>query len=620
MTRFPVPPSPKREVISVEFFRGVDLNNASSNVDIHRSPEAPNMMRDEVGKVRKRTGFEVTTAYAGKRINGVFMWGGGRLVHAGGELFGDGEEPLYTGMADNRSRAWRFGGRLYIQDGIKFLAYDGETVKPVEDDAYVPTIIISRNPGGGGTTLEPLNLLGRKWTESFLGAASITAYQLTTDNLGADEVKAEKLNSSGVWQALKEKADFTVNRTTGRVTFSVAPGVSPITGQDNVRITAAKTREGYADRINRCGIGAVYGVNGSPDRLFVSGDPEHPNLDYYSQMNDPTYFGDTWYSALGQDGAEIIGYSVVGNLLAAHKKESGDGRNIVLRAGVMEGEGSSAEAAFPIVSALQGEGAIGKHAFGYLGSEPLFLTSLGIYAITSAELTGDRYAQQRDFYVSPALQAEDGLEEAFGYVWRDFYLLAVNTRVYLLDGLQKTYETGAPYSTFQYECYYWTGIDARVMWEEDGALCFGTSGGMLCRFYKDADRPASYNDAGKPIKAYWDTPDIGGDSFYRNKTFRFLAVRLASAVLTGLRVYAQKKGIWSLLYDAKEKARYLDWGYIDFSKLVFSSDRTPKTHGGKIKLKKVDKVRFRLLNEALDEPFGVYALALEYTEGNYYKG
>jgi hypothetical protein len=43
--------------------------------------------------------------------------------------------------------------------------------------------------------------------------------------------------------------------------------------------------------------------------------------------------------------------------------------------------------------------------------------------------------------------------------------------------------------------------------------------------------------------------------------------------------------------------------------------------GGKIKVKKVDKARFRLLNEEKDEPFGIYAFALEYTEpGSRFKG
>lgn len=74
-------------------------------------------------------------------------------------------------------------------------------------------------------------------------------------------------------------------------------------------------------------------------------------------------------------------------------------------------------------------------------------------------------------------------------------------------------------------------------------------------------------------------------------------------------------------YTSGEKARYFDWSYINFSKFVFSTDRTPHTLGGKIKIKKVDKCRFRILNKETDEPFGLYAFATEYTEaGNNYKG
>ena len=103
-------------------------------------------------------------------------------------------------------------------------------------------------------------------------------------------------------------------------------------------------------------------------------------------------------------------------------------------------------------------------------------------------------------------------------------------------------------------------------------------------------------------------------------------MRLASAVLTGVKIHALRQGIWNKqkddwgqIFDAKDRARYLDWSYIDFSKFVFSADRTPRTLWGKIKLKKVDKVRFRIQNSEVNEPFGLYAFGLEWKEpgGNY---
>ena len=129
----------------------------------------------------------------------------------------------------------------------------------------------------------------------------------------------------------------------------------------------------------------------------------------------------------------------------------------------------------------------------------------------------------------------------------------------------------------------------------------------------------SYNDDGAAIDAYWETSDFDGKIFFHVKTFTGLAVRLAAAVNTGVVVYAQVRGMWKQVFASGAKARYFDWSYIDFSKFTFSSDRTPRTLYGKIKLKKADKVRFRLQNNVLNEPFGLYAFGLQFKEpgGNY---
>ncbi len=622
MARFRVPASPVRQVISIEEFRGVDLYNAPSNVHKSRSPEAPNMIRDEVGKVRKRMGYETIHAFQGQRINGVHRYKTDRLVHAGNALYRNAEEtPIYSGMNDTRSLGWRMGQKLYLQDGMRMLVYDGETVRPVDEDAYVPTIIISRGPQGGGTTLEPLNLLGRKWTEQFLGEEGTTSYSLTADLLDADPVIVKTLVSSGSWVERSEGVDFTVNRLTGVVTFTSAPGISPVTGADNISITAAKTREGYAERINHCNVGVLYGVNGAPDRLFVAGNVRHQGTDHYSQIQDPTYFGDIWYLSAGQEDSDIVGYSVAGTLLAVHLRQNGDGRNILLRSGIMVETPSGETAAFPIVSALQGEEASARHGFAYLNGEPLYLTQMGVYGLAERELGGDRFAQLRSLFIRPALQTEPDPGEMVVFAWRDLCLISGGTgTVYVMDGLQKAYDANAPSSSFQYECYVWNGPEARVFWEEDGLLCFGTPDGRLCRFFDSQDDPEAYNDDGAPIRAYWDTPDLDGKLFYQSKTFRYVSVRLASAMLTGLKIYVQKRGLWSLLFDAGEKARFFDWSYVDFSKVVFSADRTPKTVGGKILIKKVDKAKFRLLNETLNEPFGLYSFALEFTQSGKYHG
>lgn len=623
MAQFNVPSESQKYSAVVETFRGVDLNNSPSNVDKSRSPAAPNMIRDQVGKVRKRMGYETkVTAPGGAAINGVHHLMEETLVHAGAKLYrlsdtdGTWELTEIGAMADACSRSFVFDQKLYLLDGTTYQVYDGTTLAAVADSATVPTIIISRRPTGGGQSYQGLNLLGRKWTESFLGTADATVYQLTTKDLAEDAVTARVLNADGVWEEKTEGTDFTVDRAAGTVTFTTAPGASPVTGQDNVQITAAKEREGYLDTINRCTIAAVYGVGGSTDRVFLSGNGDKPGVDWYSNFEDPAFFPDTNYTKLVRDGARVTGYTVLSNTLAAFIDGASDGRNVVVRSGVLDENG---DAVFRVSNTMIGQDAVAPDTFCRTDKEPLFLTNRGVYAITAEELTGEKYSQERSYYIASAIGAAQGRENACACTYGDFYALALDGTIYLLDLQQKTYERNSPYSSFQYECYYWPGIPAKVLFLDGDALCFGTEDGKLCRFHTNVDDVTSYNDDGAAIDAYWETSDFDGKIFFHVKTFTGLAVRLAAAVNTGVVVYAQVRGMWKQVFASGAKARYFDWSYIDFSKFTFSSDRTPRTLYGKIKLKKADKVRFRLQNNVLNEPFGLYAFGLQFKEpgGNY---
>lgn len=65
-TQFKVPASPKRDILEIDNFLGVDLTNSGDNVDERRSPYAPNMIRDVPGKVRKRMGYKVEAYLEGE--------------------------------------------------------------------------------------------------------------------------------------------------------------------------------------------------------------------------------------------------------------------------------------------------------------------------------------------------------------------------------------------------------------------------------------------------------------------------------------------------------------------------------------------------------------------------
>ena len=606
--------SPGRYCLQLETFRGIDLNNAPGNVDISRSPDAPNMIRGETGKVRKRMGYKSESRVYAARINGVFLFKGIRLVHAGKVLYWTtkaGIAKTYSGLADTRSQARALGGKLCLLDGQCMLLFDGEAITRAQDSAYIPTLLIAKRPGpnSGGTVLEPLNLLSRKWIEQYQGDASGKVYYLSVQALASDAPLVETLNASGTW-VTTATSQYTFSAANGTVTFTTAPAKPTVDGVDNVRITVAKDRAENLAKVNKCTLIEAYGVGGNPDRLFLSGNPDCPGDDFYCDLNDPTYFGDTWFSSFGQDGTSIVGYSVLGNSLLTHKNSEASS-GIIVRSGTLIND----QAAFPVVNTLSGEAAIGSFSFGNLGKEPFFLTRRGVYSVTAAELTGEKFSQQRSFYIAPALMAEPDLTEGCALVWKDFYLLAVNNRVYILDGQQKSYSPSEPYSSHQCEAYLWENIPARVLWEESDTLCFGTEDGRICRFSQDSHNPASYSDDGAAIHAHWDTPDLSGSYFFRRKTFRSIAVRLFSAPITSLKMRVQRQGMWHDIKSENRKFRYFDWSYINLADMVFNSDRTPNTIIARIRVRGVDKARFRLENSEKDEPFGLYSLALEYSEG-----
>ena len=518
---------------------------------------------------------------------------------------------LVNGFVDDRSNTYvdEYGYRHYV--------------KRVEDDAYIPLVTISKDPSGGGTPHNDLNLLTPAFIEQFLAQEDPNThvwpknYHLSFTGLDEVEPKVWLLDANGEWDLKEYGTDYTCDYANGIIKFTTAPGASPVEGEDNVKVEAYRTIEGYADQINKCTIGILYGVNGASDRLFVSGNPDYINRDWYSWLNDPTYFPDTSYSVLGTSGSAIIGYSIISNYLAAHKDWMERDQNIILR----EGDLVDSEPSFRIINTLQGAGAIAPFSFAYLATEPLFLTRQGVFAVTAQDITGEKYAQNRSYFLDGKLLKEQNLDNAYAFVYQDMYWLCLNNVAYILDGLQPIRtDTSMPYATRQYAGFYRTNLPARIMWEKDEKLYFGTEDGRVCVFFTDKYSLDSYSDDGEPIEAIWETPDIDGKLFYKNKTLRYIALRLDSALATSVNIFVMNRGLWQFIKKDDTSGRYLSFSHLVFSKLSFSGDKTQHTISTKVRVKKVDKFRLRLVNDELNEPFGLFNIAFEYVENGNYKG
>lgn len=538
---------------------------------------------------------------------------------------------VYDNANQHLSKSWQFNKSLYILDGKDIYSYaiGDETVSPIgEENGYIPTLTIAKSPNGGGVSYEPLNMLQPGFYETFQSDGS-PIYQLSFGNLDSTPVKVWVMNSSGGWDEKVEGTDFNVNRGAGFVDLYNAPSAPALTGEDDVKILAYRTVPGYRERITKCTNGTLFGVGGAEDRLFLTGNPDYPNWDFYSEQYNPSYFPDTGYSALGSEQSAIVGYALVNNYLAAFKDGFDTSQSVFIREGdlvvkqqkIGDATYEVSEPAFKLINTLQGNGVIAPYAFGYLTTEPLFLTKSGIYAITAQDITGEKYSQNRSFYLNGELTKENNLEDAVATTFNDMYILAINNQLYILDGLQATRtDRSEPYSTRQYVGFHCINVPAICLWTDDDTLWFGTGDGKVCRFKTDVEDPESYNDDGKEIYCCWETPDLDGKLFYKNKTFRYFAIRMMKVLRTSVKLYSEKLGAWSFIKEDKTAGLTFDFENVDFEAFSFSTDRSEKVVHTKVRVKKVDKARFRVENNKLNEPFGLIDLALEYIESGNYKG
>ena len=606
-------PTLRRTVISE--FRGADLRSDPSAMQTSRSPSCVNMMRGAPNQVRKRMGYTPVARYSGA-INGRYAYKDQEVIHAGTRLY-LGAVLKFNKMNDAPSVGFCMGDRLYILDGTHYYCFDGTRVQNVSDVAYSPVVMISKNPDGtGGSVLEERNLLTGKWTDGFYPDGVAVDYQLSFSELDDNAVTAYSLSSDGKqWNEMIENINFTVNRTTGVVTFAKAPAKSPVEGADGLRISASRDNGEQAIRITGSDVCTVYDESVLGARVFVTGCAAYPNRDFWSAQNDPTYFPDVNYSVLGQSNARIMGYSRVGGCLAAHKGAPENAIFVRTATQIPQTDGTQT-LGFRIESVLPGHTPLSRFGFAALDGEPLYLTDGGICALTATTPYGNRCEQGRSYFIDPALAAEETPEQAQAVVYRGFYVLGFPSgRVYLLDGHQKFYVKAQPYSSFQYECFYWDNVPATRMWVHENRLYFGTQKGYVFRFYDDPTAAVSYNDNGAAIAAEWQTPELAGTRFDAAKCFRRYSVRINSAGSTSMNgAYRVSGGAWTALADAEIPVRRWQFSKLKFSTLGFGSCAGAQTVRGRLAIHGADRMALRVGNRALHEPFGLCTIAIDYTQ------
>ena len=462
-------------------FKGVDFSN--KDVAFNRSPDALNMWKNykqSLGKcVETRPDIELLDTYS-NTVYGLFFYDIGnvrhKIVHCGTELLdivGNTRKVIYTGMNPRKSNFAVYNQILFIQDGIQYLEYDGEICQDVV--GYIPTTTISRNPNGGGTMYEDVNLLTGIRKNSFSADGTSTDYYLDSTNLDTDFTLVVMVNDELV-------RDYTVDKTKGIVTFATAPEKPNTDGADNVVITFKKTINGYRNRIEKCTLLTVF-----DNRIFFSGNKDYPNAVFHCSLNNPRYISDTDYYNEGMDLSPVRSMVAGNNALWVFKEPSQANTTVFYHNPTIDSELGKI---YPSTHSSISTGCIGGAV--NFNDDIVFFSDRGMEGI-SGDITTEQIIAHRSSLVDNKLLNEADYKDMILEEYEGYLLVIIGNKVYLADSRQKVQID----EHLEYEWYYWElSKEVTCTLVKDGVLYLCTKDGIYTLTKKVTE-----------ITSYWTTPE-----------------------------------------------------------------------------------------------------------------
>lgn len=453
-------------------------------------------------------------------------------------------------LTSTRSQVFYCAGRMYIIGCGDYLVYGtwngGESFELrrvwEDEDTYVPhtTVNIGGTEEDTRETLESVNSLTRRRINGLVGlpdGQDYGFYQLdaSVDEDGMFEIRNTVTGEvftrgSKLWTGPYEVGGHTIDGDFYDIECYSIPGYSTAsvgyvclqTGQlylhrlkewiwptdttgtsvIEVLFTHTPTAEEagvdeadfvpYDERVGRCSFGVMYGVNGNTDQLFLAGNPAFANVDFYSWVDDLTYFPDNFNIATGSPEHAVVGYArLADNTLALFKQTAaGAQASIFYRTGYAEntnddnGVFRSIKIKFPTSAGNLGEVMLSRYASLDFGGDNLMLSYRGVFGIelTSNVATAERYTRERSRNVNARLTQEPHLSEAVAIAHDGRYYLAVNGHCYVADARYRFYSDRASDDSYNYEWWFWDNVPARVFAQINGRLAFGTVDGRICIF------------------------------------------------------------------------------------------------------------------------------------------
>ncbi len=458
-------------------FRGVDFRG--EEINIVRSPDSLNVWKDykETESIRTRPGIKLNVSFSDP-VYGIFFYNGAMLVHSGTNLYkvlNGVATKLYSGLKAAESNAFVYDTVWYFKDGANFLRYDGITMKDVE--GYVPTTSIGRKPSGGGTIHEDVNLLTGRRKNTFIADGESAVFDIDTTEatlIGVWYV-------DGVYKMEYSKDEYSYIAKEGRIVFKNAPDAPKTDGKDNIEIEFVKTIPGYRERILKCTLLQVF-----DNRVFVSGNPDYPNVVWHCSLDDPSYWSDLDYYPEGLDYAHIRGIVAGNNALWIFREPSDANTTVFYHVPTIDSDYGKI---YPSQHSSITTGCVGK-AINF-NDDIIFFSNRGMEGI-SGDITTEQAVAHRSSLVDRKMVAESNYNKMLLEEWEGYLMVFIGNKVYLADS-RATFTTE---NHIEYEWFYWElEKDVTCTRVHDGVLYLGTSDGV----YTLSDLTAN-------VESYWVTP------------------------------------------------------------------------------------------------------------------
>lgn len=592
-------------------FRGVDFLNEPSLVATNRSPDALNVWKNykdtQETCIETRPGYR-KIAQIGTKINGIYLFNlSTAIVHSGNSLYEwsnfpsepneDSLREIYNNMNSNERTAFnKFGDNLYINDGSNYILYDGNQVREVKEDAFIPRTTIGRKPTGGGETLQDVNVLQPKRTNSFLADGTSTQYVLDAIGIDSTEVIAVVNDIT-----LTEGTDFTVNRASGIVTFNTAPSQPSLAGTDNVFITFSKTVLGYEDRIKKCTKATIF-----DSRIFYTGNPEFPNAIFHCELNNPAYISDLSYYEDGSSDSRIKDIVVGSNVLWVFKDLDQNNANVFYHEQMLD------ETQGAVYPCKQGNVSTSCYARGInFKDDIVYISRDGLEGITTENIDSRQAIAHRSSLVDSKMINNSNYSDAQMVEWQGYLLILVGGEVFLADSRQKY----SSLNSFEYEWYYWdiSNCSPRVLKEYKDKLYIGANDGSI--FVVEGT-----NDNEEAILSYWTTPmdNFGYDNKLKTTNKRGGIVKIKTVPNGIVKISRKINTSDEYKYVTQKSLTGFDFKSLDFRNFSFVTTNQSYVIL-KIKEKKINEISLKFYSDEKDKPFGLFSAALEAFIGGYIK-